>query len=343
MRNLTLVAIFLILPLTTFTQDFHFVQSQQALQILNPAVTGSNSLYRNQITAFYRGQWDNTVSQKSYQGGAVSVDIRFCLPGSKKNFFGLGTGLQYDFSPLGMFFNTAGSLAGSYHQHLGGETFGAMGASLGLLSYGVEPDQLQFDIQYQNGAFDPSRSNGESFVRTAAIQPDLAAGFMFYNNPEGWSFGISWRHLNKPVYSLLDNENRLGIGFMAHGHYTFWKGKSMKRNLLVKAQYRRQSFTGNNSAHWQGLVGPFYQLAIAGRANSKVSFGTYMRLGSINQKGLIVNTLIPVIQLGNGRWNAGVSYDINTVQTRSRFSGGLELWLNTNFGKSDRCISCSKF
>ena len=170
-------AIFLFLitaPLFAMGQDYHFANSIEVPQLLNPAATGSGSVHRTQVAALYRGQWDNLTSQNSYQGESVFADIRFCLQNSKKNYYALGIGIQHDFSPLGYFYNSNGMLTASYHHHLGNGTFGAVGGSLGGLAMGIQPEKLKFDEQFQNGTYDPSNSNGEKFLRANILQPDFS-------------------------------------------------------------------------------------------------------------------------------------------------------------------------
>jgi hypothetical protein len=74
--------------------------------------------------------------------------------------------------------NSNGMLTAAYHQHLGDETFAAVGGSLGGLAMGIQSGKLKFDEQFQNGSFDPSNSNGENFLRDNIFQPDLSTGFV---------------------------------------------------------------------------------------------------------------------------------------------------------------------
>jgi type IX secretion system PorP/SprF family membrane protein len=339
-------AIFLFLitaPLFAMGQDYHFANSIEVPQLLNPAATGSGSVHRTQVAALYRGQWDNLTSQNSYQGESVFADIRFCLQNSKKNYYALGIGIQHDFSPLGYFYNSNGMLTASYHHHLGNGTFGAVGGSLGGLAMGIQPEKLKFDEQFQNGTYDPSNSNGEKFLRANIFQPDLSSGFVLYNNKAAWSVGISLRHLNKPVYSLLGDENRLGVGMVFYGTCSLWKTHVNKQSIQARALYRRQSVTGSNSLQWQTMAGVFYQTSFSGQAGMKMTAGAYLRGGSLPKSVFTLNTLVPAIQLGNDQFSATISYDVDIARTRSRFAGGLEIVFQASFGKTDRCIVCSGF
>ncbi len=343
MRTFLRLMLLVTAPLAGWGQDYHFANSIQMPQLLNPGATGSGSVHRTRIASLYRGQWDNLINQHSYQGAAVLADMRFCLQNSKKNFYALGIGLQHDFSPLGYFYNSNGMLSAAYHQHLGEETFAAVGGSLGGLAMGIHPEKLKFDEQFQNGAYAPSNSNGENFLRDNILQPDLSAGFVLYNNKQGWSAGMSWRHLNKPIYSLQGDENRLGVGMVLYGTCSLWKTKAFGQNLHGRVLYRRQSVTGSNSKQWQTMAGVFYQTGFSGQTGMKMTAGAYLRGGSLPGSSFSVNTIVPAIQLGNDRFSTIISYDVDVARTRSRFAGGLEIVFQTSFGKSDRCIVCSGY
>jgi len=330
-------------PMAGWGQDYHFANSIQLPQLLNPGATGSGSVHRTRIASLYRGQWDNLVSQQAYQGASIFADMRFCLQNSKKNFYALGIGLQHDFSPLGYFYNSNGLLTAAYHQHLGAETFASVGGSLGGLAMGIHPEKLKFDEQFQNGTYDPSNSNGENFLRDNIFQPDLSAGFVLYNNKQGWSAGVSWRHLNKPIYSLQGDENRLGVGLVLYGTGTIWKTRVNGQSLQGRALYRRQSVTGSNSKQWQTMAGLFYQTGFSGPTGMKMTAGAYLRGGSLPGVAFSVNTLVPAVQIGNDWFSTILSYDVDIARTRSRFAGGLELVFQVSFGKTDRCIVCSGF
>lgn len=322
-------------------QDFHFSQSLMLPQTINPATIGHQALHRTQVAALYRGQWDNVRSEESYQGTAVAADMRFCLQNQDKNFFALGLALQHDWSPLGGLSNSIGRFSGAFHLHLGGETFGSAGAYLGALGYRLDPDRLKFDAQYQNGSFNPNAPNGETFANTGAIQADMGSGIEVYNNVEGWSGGFAFHHVNRPAYSLFDDDaNRLGIGWTLHGSFTLNSNNARTRAWLLRGLYRRQSFGGNNSVQWQSMIGAFRQVAFTSGSRAKVSTGVYTRLGGRPDAAVGINTLVPVVQFGNDNFTMALSYDINLQDARSRFAGGLELTLGYSFGQTDRCIVC---
>ena len=342
MKKLISFSLFLGAASLAQAQDFHFAQSFLAPQIISPAATGHQSQHRNNVAMLFRGQWDNAASQQSYQGVAVVADRRFCLRDQHKNFYALGLVLQHDWSPLGGLSNTAARVSGAFHFNLGGETFASAGVALGLLDYRLDPGRLRFDEQYQNGNFDPANPSGEAIDRNGILQADMSGGGQVYNNYRGFSVGVAWHHLNQPKYSLIDGDNRLGIGWVLHGTFIPFRNSGNTRNILLHTLVRRQSFSGDNSAQWQTLLGGFYKVAFAGNSSARFTAGCYFRFGSSEKRGFRPNTFIPALQIGNDSFTAILSYDANLLPVRSRFAGGMELGINFNFGKTDRCINCPR-
>lgn len=343
MRRFVFCCLLSLSTISGWTQDYNFVNGLHFPQMINAAGTGSGSIYQTQVTVMHRGQWENVSTQDAYQGSAVVADMRFCLQNSRKNFYALGLSLQHDFSTLGGFFNTQGALQAAYHQHLGEETFLAAGASLGALAYGVQEGKLRFDEQFQNGFYSPNHSNGESFASRNEFQPDLGAGVFLYNNDRAWSMGISWKHLNRPLYSLLDEENRLGPSFILHGSWTVKKHTNRIPGLHLKGMVRRQSFSGQNSKQWQALAGIFLTLKLPDSGATRFWVGSSLRTGSIEEKSFIANTLIPSIHLVTNRYSCSLSYDADLEKIRTQFAGGLELAFSYSFGQRDRCVVCAGF
>lgn len=322
-------------------QDFHYVTAFHAPQVVNPAGTSANALHRTQVVAQYRGQWDAALSEQSYQGAAVFADMRFCLPNSRKSYYALGIGVQRDASTQGGLYHGSATVALAYHQHLGGETFAAAGAAAGGLLFGIQPARLSFDAQYQQGHYDPSRPTGETQLQEHLIQADLHAGVMLYDNQRGWSAGLAWRHLNKPAYTLLGGDNRLGIGLVLQGSATVWSTPARTRSVVLRTMLRRQSVSGSNSRQWQWLGGGTFQVAIP--AAGKFSIGSYLRTGSTPTRALAFNTLVPTLQWTGRSVTTILTYDADIAGTRSRYPGGMELMIGYSFGKKDRCVVCSGF
>lgn len=327
----------------SFAQDFHFVQSIRHPQIINPAVTGSQSILRSSFTAFYRGQWDKVTSNKSYQGAAVAADVRFCLPLLHRNYFALGVVLQNDWNPWGGLSNSMARLSGAFHLQLDRETFAAAGAYFGGLNYRLDPDRLRFDAQYQNGNYNPGAPNGETFPRNSATKQDLGTGFTIYNHINGWSAGMALHHLNKPSYSLFDDtQNELSLGWVFHGAVAIMDPSTDKPKYLFRAVYRHQSFAGLDNRQQQVLFGLLKRIPFPGDSDSFFNLGVYGRVGADSNSSLKLNSLIPALEMGGDRYSFSLSFDANLVRTRSRFTGGLELSLNFNFNGKDNCVICPR-
>ncbi|MCB9280570.1 MAG: type IX secretion system membrane protein PorP/SprF [Lewinellaceae bacterium] len=327
---------------TLLAQDLLFAPTGAGQQILNPAITGSLTSQKGSLTAFYQGLWDRPGTGKSYQGAALVADMRFCLPNLEDgNYFAFGLVLQHDWNPQGGLANSWARFSGAFHIRLTETVHASVGGYAGALNYRLNPDGFRFDAQYQNGNYNPAASNGETFSGNGSTQLDLGSGLSFYDGEGRWSAGLAWHHLNKPAYTLFEDEaNRLGIGWALHAAYATRKLTNGKPAAILRGVYRRQSFTGLDSEQWQSMAGIFYRGSVKGTAPSFFYVGIYVRLGGASGRSPNLNSLVPAIQLNGDRFGFSMSYDVNLVRTRSRLPGGIELSLNYNFGEMGRCNIC---
>ena len=168
----------------------------------------------------------------------------------------------------------------------------------------------------------------------------MGSGFECYNNRKGISLGISWLHLNKPVYSFIENTNNLGISFIAHGTVSKVFNNKGTKSLSFKALLRRQSFSGNNSRQWMALTGITGGLPLIEYAGNILQFGIAARWGGVLDSNFSINALVPNFTYLNNAWSLSLSYDINTSGIKTQFAGGMELSTTYSFGKYDKCINC---
>ncbi len=317
-------------------QDFHFAQAIQQPFLVNPASAGHQTEQSMRLAILTRAQWANPGTTQAYQGFALTLEWRHCISNAR-HFFALGLSAQSDGSTLGGFSNRQLLPAFAYHVHLDRDWFLAAGGSVGALNYSLRGDNLRFDAQYQNGYFNADRDDREDLDGNGRTVIDMGAGVEGYNNRLGMSFGFSWLHLNQPAYSFLDEENRLGISFISHG--TISSNPRNKKAIAAKWVLRRQSFNGNNSQQWTLLAGPMGQQLWS--KYGAAQFGVYLRCGSRPNSALTINAIVPTMTYQTRDWSVSISYDANVSGLRTRFAGGMEIWLNYNFGNFDKCVNCA--
>jgi hypothetical protein len=64
MRTFLVIGFLATAPIISWGQDYHFANSIQFPQLLNPGATGSGSVHRTRIASLYRGQWDNLPAEQ---------------------------------------------------------------------------------------------------------------------------------------------------------------------------------------------------------------------------------------------------------------------------------------
>lgn len=113
--------IFILLALVSVTgvqaQDIHFSQYYASPLTLNPALTGKfNGLWR--VTAIYRDQYRNSVSQQSYAYMTPSASVDFSLLKNKLKTDALGVGAVMLFDKVGGMQTLKAGLSLAYHKGL---------------------------------------------------------------------------------------------------------------------------------------------------------------------------------------------------------------------------------
>jgi type IX secretion system PorP/SprF family membrane protein len=336
--NISLVIIFQILAFIAQGQDFHFAQSIQQTFLVNPASLGNQTEHKARISVLARTLWDNPGTQQSYVGAAVAFEWRHCIS-STRNFFALGLNVQNDRGSLGGLSNTQVMPAFAYNQHLNNDWFLSFGGAIGMLNYGLRNQDLKFNAQYQNGYYNSDRDDRENLTGSGSTVLDMSAGVECYNNQMGMSFGFSWLHLNQPKYSFIDKKNNLGISFISHGTVSSIVDYGLLKGVSFKWLLRRQSLNGSNSNQWTLLTGGLNKWSFS-KYNS-LKMGAYIRWGGLPNQLLTSNAILPTAIFQTRDWSVNVSYDANISGLRTKFTGGMEVWLSYNFGNFDKCIHCS--
>jgi hypothetical protein len=193
----------------------------------------------------------------------------------------------------------------------------AAGLGIDLGQRAFDPLRLQLGDQYDGELFDPSNPTAEFFERNSTSYASLHAGLGLFFTPTNrrdrlWA-GLSVNHLNQPV-----------IGF--------WSDIASVRPMLIKLQLQanveitdRQDVLGWLQAQTQGpyreataMIGVRHFTAAATPETLYLSLAAGYRLA---------DAALLCMQLGNARWQASLSYDINTspfrVATQGR--GGPEI------------------
>jgi type IX secretion system PorP/SprF family membrane protein len=335
-----LAGAFLLTASRAYTQDIHLSQFYETPLLRNPALAGIfTGDYR--VEAVYRNQWSSVTVP--YQTTAVSGEAKFPI-GHHNDYITGAVQVTYDVAGTSHFQTTQVLPTVNYHKSLSDErnmylSIGFMG---GFTQRQFNPARLTFDNQYNNGAFDPSASSGESFSKFGYIYPNLGTGLSFsstFGENVNWFVGASYYHFNRPKVSFYDDKTiELSPKFEYNAGVSAPLGDYAK--LIVEYNQLKQGTYAEVMAG--GLLGYRIQLGSgATLMNNMIYGGLFVRWN---------DAVIPVVKLELDKYDVGFSYDINVskLAKASESFGGFELsfsykgFFNT-VGSTINRLRCPRF
>lgn len=311
MRHSLLLLTICLLPLTVVGQDLHFTQSGIVPVLHDPSqAAGFDGDMR--FSSLYRQQWQSVpVPFRSF---IAVVESHMPMPVRLPGKLGWALNFQNDQAGDGMLnWTTVGGRA-AYRLPLANyEISAGVGIDAGQRAF--DPLRLQLGDQYDGELFNPANPTAEFFERSSTSYASLHAGIGLFYKPTGrrdrlWA-GLSANHLNQPV-----------IGF--------WSNIATVRPMLIKLQLQgsteindRQDVVGWLQAQTQGP----YREAMVMAGLRHFSAATEPHSLTLAAGYRLADAILLCMQLGNARWQASLSYDINTsafrVATQGR--GGPEI------------------
>lgn len=300
-------------------QDIHFSQFYESTILRNPALTG---IFADdyKVSIQYRNQW--SAISKPFVTGQLSFEAKIPVNAESRDFFSAGVLAFYD---------KAGSIdmktlsvypSISFNKSLGTERTSllSVGFTGGYLQRSFDPSKMTTDNQYQNGAFDPYGSTGESINKSRINYWDVGAGVSFSsgageNSELSYFVGASGYHFSRPRTSFFNNELiRLQMRWNVNAGVTYridetW-GFMLQGNYSTQGKY--QELIAGGLINWKRPT----------ERRSEPIFVFYM--GAFYR---LNDALIPVVKLDYMRYSFAFSYDLNTsgLRAATNMRGGYEL------------------
>jgi type IX secretion system PorP/SprF family membrane protein len=152
-------------------QDTHLSQYEAAPVLLNPALTGMFEHSDFRMGANLRSQWNRLSSNFLTTAFAYDVGI--------DNRYGVGFYLN-NYDMAGMMNTFEAGLAGSYNVSAKNAKHTlSVGLRLGIIHKKVNDADMLFDMQYDNGTFDPDLPTGELIEKRSRLLPEIALGLAY--------------------------------------------------------------------------------------------------------------------------------------------------------------------
>lgn len=306
----------------TFAQDPVFTQFYAAPILINPSFAGSVGTPR--IGVGYRNQWNGNNYKLSTS--FVSLDNWFESINS-----GVGLSLTNQKEALSNYNFTQINLSYAYHLKLSEKLtfFPGISFGYGTKSYNFQNLVLGDQINVFNGniypvSVDPYAENDRvNFL-------DISVGGVFYMK-YAW-LGISFKHLNKPNISFLDDETLpLPLLFSIHGGYQFVLNSNDKTSFLPTESFLFLTFNYIDQDVYNRLdLGAEIQLSdfyVGVLASSQVV--------KIEADADIFLSINPLIGLQIKNFKLGLSYDF-PISSIGNVGGTGEITILYTVGKNEK-------
>jgi len=312
-------------------QDIHFSQYLMTPFLQNPSFAGK---FGGDVRAIvnHRSQW-RSVTTNPFQTFGASFDMHLNKGGKKDNFFGIGLSVYNDRAGAANMQTTLVDLALAYHIKIDRNSFISAGLQSGINQRSIDPNNLEFDSQFDGSGHNPTMSSGETFLSLSELKPSVAAGISYSwadgqgNNVisnNGFSgkklnVGLSLQHFNSPSFSFL-NEDRLGIRYIGSVNSSFGIANT---NLAIQPS----GFISFQKQAIDAVIGSMFRYTLKEQSKfTGVVKGTALSIGAHYR---MADAFISSFLLEIGSMAIGFSYDFNvsSLTTVSRSRGGFEFSL----------------
>lgn len=329
---------FILLPIFSFSQDFHYSQIDQSMAIINPATTSTFSGFER-ISLQHRNQWLGTGTQFMTSMGMMEFSIGKQARRTSA-YSGVGVYFINDIGGDSKFSIRTGGVTASGVLPLSKAHSISAGIQVGYSSRSADFSRLTFYNQWNGTQFDPNIDPNEVNGVNSFSHLDAGIGIAYSYNKDNentlsaselsFQGGFSMQHLNRPTLrynSLVDD--KLPIKICIHSNVRY--GLSPESNLeLSAAQFIQAKYL-------ETIGGLFYRLKMksASRVTSFVS-DQYFVIGSYFRS---TGAIIPSFFIDLGGVTLGISYDYELGKIASMYRQSVEVSLKFNFGKKSIFLS----
>ena len=296
------------------SQDAQFTQYSAVPILLNPASTGMMSFGDMRFGGQYRSQWNSLTSN------FVTTALSFDMPIQR---FGVGGYvINTDEYNLISTFSFVASGAYAITQENNTKYKLSVGLQAGLIYKKLNPKQLTYDQQYDDGFFNAALANGENFQNLDRIMPEFNLGISYYNYYKVRTIkpyaSAAVQHISSPNTALVYTEKaKLPIRWIAQAgaRIKMTEAVTIDPNVLFMQQRKA----------WQVNAGAMLNYTIKG--------SPYEVLGGLNYR--IKDAAVVQVGFKHNFNIFRISYDFNVsdLSYYSHYRGGVEFSLQYTPGK----------
>ena len=306
-----------------WAQDFHFAQTYQTPQLINPAAVGVFDGWER-VMVNHRNQWLGSGTQ--FMTTAVAADANIGK-GHINNKAHLGVGLMF-FNDIGgdsRFGNQAGSVTLSGILPMDGGTHVlSAGIQGGYGSRSMDLSSVTFLNQWDGNGFNTDLPSGEG-TGTSFSYIDANAGIQYVfdggkstfrrNNDTKIRVGVAGYHLNAPrlQYSNGVESERLHRKYVANLGVIYEIPGSVYSFDVNAVQFMQ-------GGHYETLLGLMMRYRFEdGTKITGMSQNAYFGVGVY---GRLKDAIIPSVMIDWRGFKLGISYDVTLSALRNAYRGG---------------------
>lgn len=300
MKTTILLAIGCFTLVTAQAQDLRNVQSFSNIIDYNPALMGSNTYFRTNLT--YRNQWKSI--QKGYSSYGISIFSPILSKENSKIDIGVNV-LKYQ---MGAFNNINTSLALGYTLKMNKSNAFSVALNGGYYQNSIDIPNMTFDSQYSYGSFNASNATNETLLQNRNKGADVGFGLLWFtHNQESNSkldgyFGISGKHMNSPNSSFNGS------------NYTMLSKYSVQGGIIIHNE-------GNLDVSFNSYYskqGTFEEFGLGTYVDYYINDDSKIILGSWIRNTYGVSALVG---FDHKNFSVGYSYDIMRKSVNNSISG----------------------
>lgn len=265
----------------------HFIFDKMSI---NPGATGIDIVDGICVTSIYRNQWDKV-------NGAPNSTL-FNAEANLSRYFPSAVGISYYNDAIGNYRQNNVVANYSYHLAIGTGVLG-LGAAVGMVSYGGDPDWVTVDVPSIN---DPALFDQN--ISQAGLDANLG---LYYKDQSGWYAGLSAIHLNEADLGNLQFTTKRNYYLMGGYTHELNSTLDLEGNMLIRTDAVKFSTDIN--------VRAIYDEKFYGGLTVRPSDAVGLMLG------------LTGFSVGPGFISGGYSYDISINELRGISAGSHELFV----------------
>ena len=320
MKNLKLIISFLLISLTTISQDAFFSNFDRSFSLANPSAIGMSEDIN--LTMIHRSQWMSIVRPFSTSQFEGFYPIRKANSNKKIATVGISF-INERLGESGSITTNQFALTGAYNFEFDNSNYLAAGLKVGYFNGATDLSSISTGSQFTNGYYDPTSSLGENVNNPVVNGLEISPSFTWFSNDSlgnnKYYIGITGFNINQPISSskdlslVEDFRMPMRIALTGGGNIGFGEFSINPKGLVMLQGGLTHVILGSDF---------IYDLAKDSEKKAAIGVGGFYRLN---------DAAIMSLKYLSNKMDIGLTYDFTTSSIADPLStktGSFEMFLN---------------